>query len=283
MGNMRGDRKNGTNCATNYGHTWANYILPFIESGAQFNTINFVRPYNSVTQFTAFRLKVSSYICPDDSRNTDLTASGFIATWQSSYSGVRGLTESQYYSWGAAPDAPNADRCGAIDSEGIFGANISYKIADVTDGTSSTALVGETSRFKDEPGNSVFNFVNVAGAFAGPDWVSGVRTWPGDIRVTANAYMVPKLNAQPVRNGGPACLTSTGPFAYPTLGNPPGWVNNPDCLNLGQFGFRSQHPGGANFLFADGSVKFIKDTINTQTYRALSTRDKGEIVSSDAL
>ena len=63
---------------------------------------------------------------------------------------------------------------------------------------------------------------------------------------------------------------------------------------LGQFGFRSQHPGGANFLFADGSVHFLKETIdmgnpvysstlaNKGVYRNLSTRAGGEVISSDA-
>ncbi len=41
-------------------------------------------------------------------------------------------------------------------------------------------------------------------------------------------------------------------------------------------GFRSRHPGGANFAFADGHVSFISETINTDTYRALSTRAGGE-------
>ncbi|MGE3818946.1 MAG: DUF1559 domain-containing protein, partial [Isosphaeraceae bacterium] len=48
------------------------------------------------------------------------------------------------------------------------------------------------------------------------------------------------------------------------------------------FGFRSMHPGIVNFLFCDGSVKAIKCTINRVTYRALSTRNLGEIVSSDS-
>jgi prepilin-type N-terminal cleavage/methylation domain-containing protein/prepilin-type processing-associated H-X9-DG protein len=43
----------------------------------------------------------------------------------------------------------------------------------------------------------------------------------------------------------------------------------------------SMHPGGANILFADGSVKFIKSSINMQTYWALGTKDGGEVVSSD--
>jgi prepilin-type N-terminal cleavage/methylation domain-containing protein/prepilin-type processing-associated H-X9-DG protein len=43
----------------------------------------------------------------------------------------------------------------------------------------------------------------------------------------------------------------------------------------------SMHPGGANFLFADGSVRFLKSSINIKTYWALGTKANGEIVSSD--
>jgi len=44
---------------------------------------------------------------------------------------------------------------------------------------------------------------------------------------------------------------------------------------------QSNHPGGANFLFADGSVKFIKSTIAMQTYMALGTKANGEVISAD--
>jgi len=49
-----------------------------------------------------------------------------------------------------------------------------------------------------------------------------------------------------------------------------------------QISFRSNHPGGANFGMADGSVKFVKSTINFNIYQALSTRANGEIVSADS-
>ncbi|CAN5624953.1 hypothetical protein BH23PLA1_BH23PLA1_15030 [soil metagenome] len=42
----------------------------------------------------------------------------------------------------------------------------------------------------------------------------------------------------------------------------------------------SNHPGGYNVLMADGSVRFIKYSINPQTFQALSTRDGGEVISS---
>jgi prepilin-type processing-associated H-X9-DG protein/prepilin-type N-terminal cleavage/methylation domain-containing protein len=47
------------------------------------------------------------------------------------------------------------------------------------------------------------------------------------------------------------------------------------------YGFKSRHPGGGNFAFADGSVRFLKDEIAQGTYKALSSRAGGEIVSGD--
>jgi prepilin-type processing-associated H-X9-DG protein len=44
----------------------------------------------------------------------------------------------------------------------------------------------------------------------------------------------------------------------------------------------SNHPGGANFLFCDGAVRFIKSTIALKTYWALGTKANGEVISSDS-
>jgi prepilin-type processing-associated H-X9-DG protein len=43
----------------------------------------------------------------------------------------------------------------------------------------------------------------------------------------------------------------------------------------------SFHPGGANMLFADGSVRFVRDSIRKETYAALCTRASGEVISDD--
>ena len=53
-----------------------------------------------------------------------------------------------------------------------------------------------------------------------------------------------------------------------------------DALRVCSFG--SQHPGGANFAMADGSVRFLKDTTAMAVLRALGTRAGGEVVSADS-
>jgi prepilin-type processing-associated H-X9-DG protein len=45
--------------------------------------------------------------------------------------------------------------------------------------------------------------------------------------------------------------------------------------------FFSRHPGGVNFLFADGHVGFLKTSMNYATFRALATRAGGEVISGD--
>ena len=54
-------------------------------------------------------------------------------------------------------------------------------------------------------------------------------------------------------------------------------------INYGEmaFGTSSNHPGGANAAFADGSVHFIKSTISYRTWWALGTRAGGEVISAD--
>jgi prepilin-type processing-associated H-X9-DG protein len=52
--------------------------------------------------------------------------------------------------------------------------------------------------------------------------------------------------------------------------------------NPGMWGLSSRHPGGANTLMCDGSVKFLKDSTNQQTLWALGSIAQGEVISADS-
>jgi prepilin-type N-terminal cleavage/methylation domain-containing protein/prepilin-type processing-associated H-X9-DG protein len=132
-----------------------------------------------------------------------------------------------------------------VDCFGIFW-RTSYhrggvKLREVSDGTSNTLLMGEASP---EDGNSP------AWSSDG-DWaIAGVQlTW--DFRTAGEC-----LGADGSPNPG---LRTCWPLIR---------------------GFRSRHVGGVNFAFVDGSVRFLLDSINHATYRAMATRASDEVVQN---
>jgi prepilin-type N-terminal cleavage/methylation domain-containing protein/prepilin-type processing-associated H-X9-DG protein len=124
-------------------------------------------------------------------------------------------------------------------------------IAAVTDGTSNSIIVGEVL-----PSNAAdSNFWMQNGGYAGTTVPLGFNS----------NTIVPVA-------GGP-CSSSTWQAASAPVG----------CrFGASAKGFISLHPGGANFAFADGSVRFLKNSINLVTYCALGSRSGGEVLSSDA-
>jgi prepilin-type N-terminal cleavage/methylation domain-containing protein/prepilin-type processing-associated H-X9-DG protein len=271
-----------TPCDTNsswFGHSAFGLILPFIEGGAQYSAVNYSLVGNSRRNTTAYFTLVSSYICP-----SDLPAPPYTTPWaQASYGMSRGTQENVYENWAAAsfpdPNAEQPGKCNAALGNGMFGAENVVKISGVTDGTSNTTLFGETSRWIDDPAKgtnwyhftAAFGTVNIGGYFS------------GDIRIETGAFTYPDINGPPDRTGQYIGAVFCGCGSGNCI--PSDWLD-PKCLGavkkLGQFAFRSLHPGGVNFAFADGSVKFIKQSINTQTLMALGTRAGGEVVSADS-
>jgi prepilin-type N-terminal cleavage/methylation domain-containing protein/prepilin-type processing-associated H-X9-DG protein len=252
------------------------YMLPFIEDANIYNAYNIIRVFASVSNITVEATQVSVFTCPSDLPFTQEPPQ-YVPYVHNSYATSRGRNENIGFSWattGPAPDpgAPYYQNCNGDPGDGMFGWQYSVKIASVTDGLSNTFLFGEVSRFINEPpgafsiGNVTIEFFD---AFYNPP-TTGVIGRP-----TSGAFVIPRLNAPPDTTGAvnTACL---GPAVVPT-----DWINITACLNYGQYGFRSLHPGGANFAMADGSVKFIKNSINVPTYRALGTRAGGEVISAD--
>ena len=72
--------------------------------------------------------------------------------------------------------------------------------------------------------------------------------------------------------------TNTPPNTFTSKHSNP---NNADWYEQGAFGFRSVHPGGVNFVFCDGSVKLVKDTIPLTLYKALGSRAGGEVLNDN--
>ena len=70
----------------------------------------------------------------------------------------------------------------------------------------------------------------------------------------------------------------TGPSSDIVSGAIPGG-NTPNHPGAGADGFWSRHPGGCQFLLCDGSVRFIKETLTPQVFRALASRAGGEVMA----
>jgi prepilin-type processing-associated H-X9-DG protein len=163
----------------------------------------------------------------------------------------------------------------------MFGAEDVVRIQMVTDGTSNTTFFGEMSRFTNEPQDN-FNFYYFTAAFLasrhGSTW--GTTAQP-DIRPETGAFTLPRINSPPDTTG--AAINTIWPGCGTSFGIPTDWlINCPQALTLGQWAFRSNHPGGSNFAFSDGSVKFLKQSISDYAYQSLGTRAGAEVVGADA-
>jgi prepilin-type N-terminal cleavage/methylation domain-containing protein/prepilin-type processing-associated H-X9-DG protein len=138
-----------------------------------------------------------------------------------------------------------------VNNKGVFFLNSHLRSEDISDGTANTLYVGEK---------------RLADAALG--WASGTRdtlrnTGTALNKTAALAGFFPDED-EALEVGEPRPST---PAAGTTL------------TQVGGFG--SSHPGGANFNFGDGSVKFLKNSINAKVYRYLGNRADGEMISAD--
>jgi prepilin-type processing-associated H-X9-DG protein len=248
------------------------FLMPHLESGPLYNSINFNYDgyvYDADVNTTSMATKVGTYVCPSDLPSFPLDPEEYIGTAQTSYGFVAGNIDVASWVWAFPPTT--LPYCGALAPDGPFGVAYTYRLADVADGLSNTLFFGETSRFRGEP--STFDPYGIPSFFN--TWVTTGTAWdPDDLggtRLQGMGYTVPQINAPAQRYS-----------AYNFITNPWDWWMDPASRTYGQLGFRSFHPGGANFLAGDGSVRFLKQSISPAVYQALGTRAGGEVIGGDA-
>ncbi|WP_337176635.1 DUF1559 domain-containing protein [Paludisphaera sp.] len=268
-------------------------ILPYLEAGNVHSTFNFewcINLYGAGTaNQTAQSQIVAAFVCPSDPSTTKFFDLGY-----TNYCASLGATAAQRLGTTAASFESVTSRAGIFNVTGFNTSSSEFPnrnkanpvtVASVTDGTSNTALFSETLRS---------HAVNTTADAAG--WTSGILpTNPvnflyisdGNLGVAPNCYY-----------GGPGYagrLTYRGQQYYRglpingyyshTLTPNSKWF---DCgvfgtaFNNGHMAPRSRHSGGVNVGFADGSVRFIKDSIALPTWLALGSRAGGEVVSADS-
>jgi prepilin-type processing-associated H-X9-DG protein len=138
------------------------------------------------------------------------------------------------------------------------------RIADITDGTSSTILFGEA--YHRDPLWKTFSDQCMYAPSQNLDDLSKMAAWYLPDTVTRNASAPINWQLAPSLVAGPFTPFSTQ-------------CRDLEYKRVGAYG--SGHGGGANVVFADGSVRFLRDSISLKTLQALSTRAGGEVITED--
>jgi prepilin-type N-terminal cleavage/methylation domain-containing protein/prepilin-type processing-associated H-X9-DG protein len=294
-----------------WGFNWYYAIFPQLEQTTIFNSVNFALQPFDPSQLTAASIKVSAMLCPDESSSLQLypvtlntnTYYYAVSNYVGNYGGPAALSPFN----GTIIPEYNVESGGAITMNTTSGNNLqSVGMQSITDGTSNTGLFSERLI-------SAYPFGTTT-ATVYPNGTNGLRAIFTGTYSAAPSSVVTGMQAQnsPAMLFAQGCqaLSGTTVSPYPAavgiemIAGNPGYVtlssynhwtapNTPPCQNpidlivgyVGPYGSASAnslHPGGVNVSFADGSVHFIKNTVNLVTWWGLGSRAGGEVISSDS-
>ncbi len=242
------------------GWGWGSRILGGLEQVTLYNDINFEVDISDFSSQTARSMVLSVFLCPSSTGGL-----GSVKMGGSRPGIVRDLAAGQYVGNEGQFDVDDYrqdDFDGPLnfpEENGVLFRNSVIAINDITDGTSSTFMVGERSR-------------NVSDA----TWV-GVPFIPsGDTEVESWVCTKPAWSNPGVcKPASFLVLAKTGPFPGldgPSTGSsrsipPDPRIGTPNRKDAGPTEYNSLHSGGCNFLFCDGSVRFIRDKMNAASLR----------------
>jgi prepilin-type N-terminal cleavage/methylation domain-containing protein/prepilin-type processing-associated H-X9-DG protein len=285
----------GTPGSTNYSPSWDGWssialMSSYLEQGVLYNAMNFnYAPgvsgnYGQLCNYTVWTTKMNVLLCPSDGNAGQGNTSS-------------GLTNINNYL--ASIGTTTANCCQYVDTQttGMFAYETTYGIQNVTDGTSNTIAFaesltgqGEGSYSPGTRGDSTGNIGSNQAANLQDVRSLGVNAVPylnNDWQLCTAKWMTPGG-----QNGGVGWRWAQGAMGYTMFNTvaPPnynGWsACRMDCCVQAEHAHyvnaMSNHPGGANVLFGDGSVHFIKSSIAIQMWWGLGTRAGGEVIGSDS-
>jgi prepilin-type N-terminal cleavage/methylation domain-containing protein/prepilin-type processing-associated H-X9-DG protein len=234
-------------------------MLPQMEQAPLYNALNFALAYDDPTNETVRMAAVNTFICPSDLPNPLRSRGG-----QTNYMADMG----SWIVWQAAT-GPNA---GLPGPNGVFFGDSSTRFGAISDGLSNTGLFSE--RVMADGSNAIVSVASdVFFSPAAPTTIDDAvaQCYAVDVNDLGNQFPLfmgaPWVNGQHVfQHVMPPNSRSCGFFTALRAVMPPS----------------SRHPGGVNLLMGDGSVRFIKDTVDLSAWRALGTIAGGEVLSADA-
>ncbi|WP_435020185.1 DUF1559 domain-containing protein [Tundrisphaera sp. TA3] len=261
-------------------------LLPFLEQANLYNTFNQALLYNAAHNGTASSTKVNTFLCPSDGT--------IIARGMGSYPG-HDFGDTNYTNnlgtiltlYGLQFDGP-AYTLGSNP----FGPPVS--LASITDGTSGTAIFSEWVKGRSVAQDGKFMVYLSPTSFAWTGTISPavVGNVPSTLQSLAAGCQASTKFSKFVTKGyswSDQKVGSGGGYSHVQTPNKKAcFFSNHDHVSgvsvvASMVGASSNHPGGVNVTFLDGSVRFVKDTVSPATWWAISSKAGGEVVSADAL
>jgi prepilin-type processing-associated H-X9-DG protein len=263
-------------------------IIPFLESGVVYNTINYTSKTSDPTNSTAVSTQLKVFLCPSEPN-----PQAFVTTNSAAVSTASGVSN---YGWCLGTWYTFGGFAGGGPAPGAIGSNLSRRFASITDGLSNTLLGAEVKTYT--------TAYHDCGGVPSPG-PTGPPSYPDIPTVLASVAAAPtsgcRLAAGPTSTiGGGHTRWSNGNAFHdgfttalpPNTKSPagPSGVDSDLCsLDEDDGGptyaavtSRSYHRGGVNALFADGSVRWIRESVHWQAWRALGTVAGSEVISADA-
>jgi prepilin-type N-terminal cleavage/methylation domain-containing protein/prepilin-type processing-associated H-X9-DG protein len=238
------------------------YLLPYVEQDNVFRQIDFTKSWDDPANAAALGVKIPTFLCPADNPlaippgwggNNYRACQGSGILWgMPSATGPNSLLP-----------APN----------GIYYINSATKMVQIYDGTSNTAAFSE-HRIGDFSNAGVSDFGDTFWPHTYPDTPDGAVADCASIDIN-NLYY------QDVSDVGAPWLYG---YHSTTIYFHVGLPNSRSCMYPGgriATTANSAHTGGVNVAMADGSVRFVSNTISLATWRAIGSRDGGEILGND--